>query len=358
MTRHATARSLAVLSFLAVLSCGCEFDYLLHLAAGELCSLSQTIPVEQALLDPRLTPEEQAKLALTQEVRQFGIDEIGLFAGPAYTVFEMNGNAPALYVLTASDKHRLRAYQWNIPFFGPSEVKGYFDRGMAEREEAALIGRGYDTYLGRADGFSTLGILPDPVRQSNLRLDNVDLAELILHEMTHSTVYKPSDVNFSESVATFVGRRSALAWFRHRFGAGSPEALAAEARYADEAVIDEYVVDLHDRLAAYYAAAAAAGQTVEEIVAGRQAEFAAASARFQTDYRPRLLDPDRWGFVAAMDLNNARLLTGIRYQGGLEDYQAVVDKLSGDLRQAVEVFQAAAQQADSREYLRAWVTDH
>lgn len=358
MTKRRCFRNLGLLLSSLIFCCGCEFDYLLHLAVGELCSLSQTLPVEQALTDPRLTSEEQAKLALTQDVRQFGIDQIGLFAGPAYTVFEMNGNAPALYVLTASEKHRLNPYLWNIPFFGPSEVKGYFDRGMAEREDAVLVARGYDTYLGRADGFSTLGILPDPVRQSNLRLDEIDLAELILHELTHSTIYKPSDVNFSESVATFIGRRSALAWFRHRFGDVSSEAAAAAARYADEAVIDEYVVELYSRMTAYYDKAAAAGHSSEEIVTGRQVEFAAAAGRFDSFYRPRLLEPDRWGFAATMELNNARLLTGIRYQGGLSDYQAVLDKLSGNIRESISVFQAAAQREDSREYLRAWVREH
>ncbi len=339
---------------LFLLPLGCQVDYFGHLVAGELASLCRTVPVAEALEDPRLTDEERAKLALTQEVRQFGIEQIGLFAGQAYTVFEMNGTEPAAYVISASDKDSLTPFLWDFPFIGLSGAKGFFDREMGQREAEALAEAGYDVLYSQADGFSTLGWLPDPVRQSNLLLDEIDLADLILHEMTHSTAYKPSDSNFSESLATFVGRAAAQAWFDASFGVDSTEAEAARTRFADKAVIDEYVNAVFAEMTQYYEQAAADGVASEEIIAGREARFQAAADRFETDYRPRLMDLEHWQHVGEIELDNARLLAAIRYQGSLSDYQAVLDRTAGNLSEALAVFIEAAARPDSREFLRNW----
>lgn len=349
--------SLAGLVFFSVISCGCEADYYAHLVAGELESLCRTVPVAEALNDPNLTQEEHDKLVLTQQVRQFGIDTIGLYAGSAYTVFEANGSEPAAYVLSASAKEVFRPYEWNFWFVGPSVSKGFFDRRMGQREADDLAGQGYDVYYARVDGFSTLGILPDPVRQSNLQLDDLELAELILHEMTHSTVFKLADINFSESVATFVGRSAAQAWFDAAFGADSDEAQAARLRFADKRVIDEYVNELFTTMAAYYAEAAAAGTPRETILVEREARFTIMTARFADVYQPRLDDPERWSYISRLAVNNAMILTAMRYQGGLSDYQAVFDQLGGDFPRTLAVFKAAAARPDSRGYLRDWAAD-
>ncbi len=346
---------LAFLGWSPLISAGCEADYYLHLVSGELVSLCRTVPVEEALNDPTLTQEERDKLALAQQVRQFGIETIGLYAGDAYTVFEPNGGEPAAYVLSASAKDSFTPYVWDLWFVGRSVNKGFFDRQMGQREADSLAAQGFDVYYARVDGFSTLGFLPDPVRQSNLRLEDVELAELILHEMTHSTVFKASDINFSESVATFVGRGAAQAWFDAAFGADSDEAQAARLRFADKRVIDEYVNELFTTMALYYVEAAAAGSPRETILIEREARFATMTARFIEVYQPRLAEPERWEYISRLAVNNALILAAIRYQGGLSDYQAVLDKLGGDLAAAVAVFREAAARPDSRGYLRDWV---
>lgn len=347
---------LASLSFAGVIGCG--LDYYGQLVAGELASLGRTVPVSTALDDPNLTEEERAKLALTQDVRQFGIDTVGLNAGDAYTVFEANGTQPAAYVLSASAKDSFTPYTWDLLFVGQSVVKGFFDRDMGQREADQLTDQGYDVYYTTADGFSTLGFLPDPVRQSNLQLEDMELAELILHEMTHSTIFKASDGQFSESLATFVGRTAAQAWFDATYGPSSPQAVAARTRFADKAVIDAYVSELYDTMQQYYSSAAASGTPPDTIIAGRQAQFDAEAARFSTVFTPRLIDPARWAYIAGLEMNNAKIFAAIRYEGSLSDYRAVLDKLGGSFPDAIAVFRDAAAAPDSRAFLRTWLLEH
>ncbi len=354
---------MAAVTALLFSSAGCEIDYLAHLAGGQLERMGRLVPIEEAIADPKLSQQERDKLALVKQVRQFGIDEIGLTPGDAYTQFEPSGNAgsqgeiePAAWVLTAAEPDRLVAYRWSYPIVGEIQQKGFFDEAMGQREADSLAAAGYDVYYTPVDGFSTLGFFPDPIRQSNLRLDEIELAEFLLHEMTHATVFRPSDDDFNEAMATFVGRAAGQRWFDSTSGRDSELAAAARMRYADKGVIDEYVAALFDDVDAYYADAAAQGLDHEAIIAGRGEVFAAASARFEAEFAPRLGDPQRWAFVSEIPLDNARILAGIRYQGGLDDFSAVLEA-TGSFPEALAVYAEAAGSADGRAFLRAWVAD-
>ncbi len=348
------ARKLSLILPVCVLAASgaCGLDYFGQLLWGGLNSISRTVPVAEALNDSRLSEEERAKLALTQVIRQFAIDRIGLTPGDAYTVFEFNGTDPAVYVLSASDKDSLTPFLWLYPFVGTVATRGYFDQAYGQREADDMAARGYDIFFGQAAGFSTLKILADPVRQSNLRMIEPELAEFLFHEMTHSTIFKVSDANFNESLATFVGRAAARTFFEETYGVDSPQAVDARELFADKLIIDEYVNLLYSRMNSYYSAAAARGESSEMIVAGREAEFAALHEQYLTVFEPRLIYPDRWAFNRTLVINNAIILAAITYQGSLSDYQAVFDKVGGSFSDALYVFNQAASQADSRGFLR------
>ena len=331
---------------------GCDGGYFLHLAFGQLSRSVRVMPISDALNDPDLSDEEKAKLRLVQEVRLFGIERIGLRETEAYTYFEMNGTEPAAYVVSAAAKDSLTAYRWDLPFVGAISTKGFFDESIARAEADRLIAEGYDVFLGLTPGFSTLGFIADPVRQSNLKLDEIELAELILHEMLHTTIFKVGDGNFNEGMATFVGRQAAQTFFEETYGVDSAEAVAARSRFADKRVIDDYVIALYVTMGAYYRAAADRGDASSTIIEGREAEFEALRARYRDEFEPRLSDPDRWAYNRDAVIDNARILAGIVYQGSLDAYEAVFIKLNGFFSDTLKVFNEAASQTDSLGYLR------
>lgn len=334
---------------------GCDVEYLTHIAFGQLNVLTSIVPVSQAVNDTNLTELERSRLALTQQIRQFGIDHIGLRGTDSYTVFHYNGQQPAAWIVVGAAKDSLTPYLWDYPIIGRYSTRGFFDEAYARRVALDLEAQGYDGLLGRAAGFSTLNVFPDPIRQSNLQMDEIELAELILHEMLHQTVFKLNDGNFNESMATFVGRTAAQTFFDTTYGPDSPAAAAARIRYADKLVIDQYVVTMYAHMNNYYTQAASAGIPRETIIAERDAEFAALQQRYTTDFEPMLLDPALWIVLRDTPVNNAKLLASIVYQGDLSDYRAVLEKVDGNFRAALAVFQEAANQSDSRAYLRAYV---
>lgn len=346
----------SLLAACALLLAGCDGGYFLHLAFGQLSRSVRVMPITEALNDPDLSEEEKAKLRLVQEVRLFGIARIGLRETDAYTYFEMNGMEPAAFVISASAKDSLTPYRWDLPFVGAISTKGFFDEALARSEADALTANGYDVFFGRTPGFSTLGFIADPVRQSNLKLDEIELAELILHEMLHTTIFKIGDGNFNEGMATFVGRQAAQTFFEETYGVDSVEAVAARTRVADKKVIDDYVIALYVTMGAYYRAAADRGDASSTIIEGREAEFDALRARYRDEFEPRLLDPERWVYNRDAVIDNARILAAIVYQGSLDVYEAVFVKVNGLFPDALSVFNEAASQTDSLGFLRRFAS--
>ncbi len=60
---------------------------------------------------------------------------------------------------------------------------------------------GYDTMVRPAVAFSSLGFFNDPLLSNLLKLDRVELAGVIIHELFHRTYFLASDVMFDESAA-------------------------------------------------------------------------------------------------------------------------------------------------------------
>lgn len=347
--------ALAIVCSLPALT-GCD-AYIGHLIEGQIATLNRLEPIDQAVTDPSLSDAEHEKLAYVPDLRQYAIDEIGLTPGDSYTVFDPNGSTPAAYVLAASEKDRLKPYVWFFPIFGFTPAKGFFDEEMGRKEALALKDAGYDVLYARADGFSTLGLFADPVRQSNLSLDLADFAELLMHEMTHSTVFKFNDADFNESMATFVGRKAAESWFVARFGDDSEMTKNARLRWADKAVLDAYVVELYDRAKAFYDDEAAQGKTREEILVDREGLFTELENLFDDKYRSQLNLPDEWSFAENPTIDNAAILAGVRYQSGLDLYESVFEAVGRDFPALISVLQEAANQSNSREYLQNWLAE-
>ncbi|WP_310590406.1 aminopeptidase [Dyadobacter sp. NIV53] len=128
-----------------------------------------------------------------------------------------------IWVITASDRYRIKAYQWQFPIVGTFPYKGYFDSTRAVREEKVLIQNGYDTDIGEVSAWSTLGYLKDPILSSMLRRKEGSLANLILHELTHGTLFVKNNLELNENLASFVGDLGAIRFLKQKYGPESKE---------------------------------------------------------------------------------------------------------------------------------------
>jgi predicted aminopeptidase len=294
-----------VLMVVALGTSGCGgAGYLLRGGLAEARILLRREPIADLLARPDLDADLRERLGLVLDVRRFAETELGLTVGKSYTTFaEVDGEA-TVWVLSAAHRDRLEAYTWWYPIVGRVPYQGYFEREQADRAARALAGRGFDVDVRPASAFSTLGWFADPVLSTTIKAAPVVIAETVIHELFHATLYVPSAVPFNESAAMFVGHRGAAAFF---CDGPRDAARCSEARHrwrivrAHGRVLERYV----RRLRALYASplSPAARQRARAELAGRAG---AALARRGLGSAEELSPP-----------NNARLLAMLAYETDL-----------------------------------------
>lgn len=330
---------------------GWLIQYSLDIAADELHLLAQAVPIEQGLDDPNLTQDQRDKLRLVVKIRDYGENVVGLNAASTYRTFVNLNGAPLVWSLTGARKDAMEVYLWQLPIVGPMTYLNFFEYDTAIAARDQLVSEGYDTFIYRVDAFSTLGILPDPVSTGLLNRDVANIADTILHELLHNTIWSPNSDIYSESLATFVGRTAGLGFLAAEFGDDSPLIADAVNDYEDGDRVNTFLAELADEARALYAMDIPS----DEKIARREEVFEAARQRFAAEVQPLLHNPQRYGSYATLNYNNAFLVVNVRYNSDMDVFAAVHESVGRDWPQSLEVFDRAARADDPFAFLREYL---
>ena len=189
------------------------------------------------IADDETDAATRAKLQLVLAARSFAHDSVGLRTRESFTMYSKLRRDTLVLVLSGAYRDRLQRYTWWFPVVGRVPYKGYFDFEAAQHARERMASDGFDTSLRPASAFSTLGFFNDPILSTTLAGDSLELANTVIHELTHNTFYAPGQAVFNESFANFVGSRGAAWLFRSR---GSPAAAEqADARWEDQKLLGD-----------------------------------------------------------------------------------------------------------------------
>lgn len=329
-------------------SCGCNLNYYWHLARGQSRVLYKRIPVQALLARSDLAEQTRTQLVLIQAVLRYA-ESVGLQTDDQYTTFYDTGGGPISWNVSACPPDRFSPYTWDFPFVGEVPYKGFFRRDLAAEERDALAAEGYDAMVRPVSAYSTLGVFSDPILSSMISYAPDQLADLILHELTHARVYAPSQTDFNESLATFVGRQGALLFLAQHFGPNTPLLPQAKARRADAALFRGFMAETVAALDSLYSLGLPRSVVLRDrqaVFAQRQRDFALIKAQFTHNWYDGFL---QW------ELNNARLLSYRRYNANLALFAAVYRACDEDLVSALDIFATCAKEGDPWQCLRGTI---
>jgi predicted aminopeptidase len=197
--------------------------YGIRQAKGQLHIIWNARPVEEFLTDPNFPDSLKAKLVLINQVRRYAIDSLGLKDTKNYkTLYDQKGEE-VMWVVTASEPFRLKAKEWKFPVLGAVPYKGFFRKDLAIALREQLQNDGWDVSIRNPGGWSTLGWFTDPILSKMLERSEGDLANLIIHEMCHATIFVKDSIDFNENLATFIGDRGTEKFLIHQYGMNSNE---------------------------------------------------------------------------------------------------------------------------------------
>ncbi len=264
--------------------------------------LTSTESYESALNRKEISEEQKTKLRLALSVIEFAKVEFKLESDGNYSKVVWLDRPYVTWVVSASEKWKLKSYEWYFPIVGKVPYLGFFNETEAKTEEKKLSKNGYDTYLRGVSAYSTLGWFKDPLLSSMLRYEERDLVETLIHELVHTTFWVKNNVDFNERLASFLGQKGALIYYEKKEGSDSPTAQLIQAESADEKIFSEFITEELNSLSVWYSSLPVVNRT-EDLRISRIKEI---QNRFNLVIKPKLKS-ERWNRFADINLNNARL---------------------------------------------------
>jgi len=190
--------------------------YVLSQAGPYLSHRLGGVPIE-SLVDSE-DPSLQELANHVQDIRLFAHQELGLEESRNFKKMVPLDRSYLAAVIQAAPEFSLEPYLFSYPLLGKLPYKGFYNPDDARKEGRRLQDEGLDVYIRPVDAFSSLGYFPDPLYSFMAEYSLYELAELIIHEETHVTVFFKNDKGFNEKLATYVGRQGALAYLESRYG--------------------------------------------------------------------------------------------------------------------------------------------
>ncbi|HUW82070.1 MAG TPA: aminopeptidase [Phycisphaerae bacterium] len=358
MNCRSVRKLVSLVAMVGILVCaalvpGCMCGYAVSAVLGELDLLANVQTIEEALAGDDLTEHQKQRLRYAVGVRDYAAEQIGLYVGNSYETFFNTHGQPLAYNLSACPPDQLEPLTWTFPIVGTFEYLGFFDRTQAEAFRDAVIDAGFDVFFYEVDAYSTVNIVPDPIYSSMLERDDIDLAEVVLHELTHNTVFS-GDIVFNESIATFVQRAAALRFLADTYGDEDAEIVdRARGRHADEDLFTEWIDELYDELRALYGSE----RSREAKLTEREDIIEQARIRFADDYLPLLFEPENYSGVLSAEINNAVVLAYRRYHSNFDTYQEAFEELDSSFPRLLSLFAEASQAPRPSAFVQEWLSE-
>jgi len=261
--------------------------------------LNRAVPLEQLSLE---SAENEKFVRLVTDIRSFAADELGLAMSKNYTTYVVLDRDYLAAVVSASARDSFKRYEWYFPVVGSMPYKGFFDIEEAKKELIKLEKKNLDVWIRAVDAFSTLGWFKDPLYSYMRNYSPGRLANLIIHELVHATVFIKGQVQFNEELAEFIGSEGAKLYVESRYGADSGEYKEIFTNNNEYENFLKFIQGLIAELDAIYSS----DISKEDKLLKKEKVINAAQERFEAEYE-KYFSSDNYRGFSKLHINNAYL---------------------------------------------------
>lgn len=301
---------------------GCYYGQAIR---GQMELLNKREPIDALIADPATPDALRERLELARAIRTFASDELGLPDNASYTTYADLGRPYAVWNVTATKEFSVGPVVWCFPFVGCVPYRGYFNEDAAHAFADKYRESGHDVRVGGVSAYSTLGWFSDPLLNTMLVRDEIELAAVVFHELAHQQLYVKGDTAFNEAFATVVEEEGVRRWLAAQ---GRPDAIDEyRARRARSERFAELLRATRNVLRQIFES----DSSPEAMRAAKVIAYDALRTRY------RQVRDEEWGGFAGYDrwfereLNNADLAAVGTYNDRAPALRALLESLDYDL---------------------------
>ena len=315
--------------------------------------LGRAIPLEKMAADD--SEDDRLFVQRVEDIRRFAMDELGLKESKNYTRYVELDRDYLAAVVSASAKDSFTRYEWWFPVVGKVPYKGFFNVEDARKEREKLEKKDLDVWIRGVDAFSTLGWFRDPLYSYMKKYSDRELAELIIHELLHATVYINSQSQFNEELAEFVGTEGARLYIEKKQNSETADSTPgnqtdtvdqADAAQKDSAAYLAFIRGLIADLDEMYKS----DIPKDEKLKRKEEIISEAKTRFDTNY-DNLFTTDNYRGFSKLPVNNAYLELFILYYAGDNYFKDLYEKSGRDLPKLIAAAKTIKGKGNPREEL-------
>jgi predicted aminopeptidase len=309
----AAAMAIALVGACATGLMGCtSIAYVTQAAAGQNDLNQRARDIDLLLREDRVDGRLHRLLGQVTAIKRFG-ERHGLTATTNYEKFVKVDRSAVVWVVSASEPLRFHSKTWTFPLVGSFNALNWFKKSEADAFAASLREEGWDVDVRGASAYSTAGYFEDAVLSTMIPKSKEalgGLANTILHESSHATIFVRHQSTLNESVANFVGDHLANLYLEETMGEDGAETVAYRAAETRGKKHAQLMRAAYKELDALFASPVPS----DEKRARKQA--------IVTELRARL-GPGR-------PINNATLIQFRTYNSGQEELAQLLAACSGD----------------------------
>ena len=325
MTHQARIAVVVLGSIIVLATAGCSnIAYYAQSIAGGYSVLAGREPIDEVLSDPNVSQSVKDKLKSVLEIRDFASSDMQLPDNDSYRTYVDLKRPYAVWNVFAAPEFSMEMKEWCFLFVGCVRYRGYFEESDAEAYAKELRQEGLDVYVAGIAAYSTIGWFDDPMMNTIINRDEIRLAGLIFHELSHQVVFIKGDTAFNEGYSVTVELEGVKRWLAHK---GSPALLEKyKARKARHKQFVALVTNTRDELEALYKtkiAPAEMRQRKVAIVEQMQAEY----QKLKTSW-DGFAGYDRW---FSKPINNAQISAVTTYRDYVPAFQNLLAKKNHDM---------------------------
>lgn len=293
---------------------GCQISYYLKSGYNQALLIKNQNSIKDVLKDPNLNETKRRKLLLILETKDFAEKNLGLKQTNNYTTYVELHRPYVSHIIHVAYPFELKYRMWSFPVVGELPYKGFFEKQDAVDEANIYNKEGFDTHVRGVRAYSTLGWMKDPVLSSMLDYDDDDLVNLIIHELTHSTLFIKNSVDFNEQLAMFVGNKGTELFFKSKNNDDILKTI--HNKNNDDKLFSDFINTEYIALDNWYKNTSAITPAL------KKQKFEDMKKRF----KKIPFQSQQYSYFTKMELNNASFLGFKTYYKDLSGFERVFDK--------------------------------
>lgn len=295
-------------------------------------------------------PEYAPLFSEAAAIRAFGEEALGLSGSRSYRKFVKLERDYLVTVVSAAKQTSFERKTWKFPVVGEVPYKGFYRGTGARRLTKKLRSEGWEVYARKVDAFSSLGYFRDPLYSFMASYHPERLSNLVLHEMTHATIWIRDDAPLNEAIAGFIGDEAALKYLNVRYGPESEIYREGVLRQEERRRFVRFMRELADRLETLYDS----GVGKAEILRRREAIFRQEKRRFSREYAEWFSD-DRYRFFLDVELNNAYVDLFRTYNEDADTVATLYASVDQNLPELIALLKELGESEEPRKRLRSMI---